>query len=42
MAIGTGVNYAGRKSVPLEHRWIVTICATIVGAAATTVFFLVP
>jgi len=42
MAIGTGVNYAGRKSVPLEQRWIVTIGATLTGAAATAVFFLQP
>jgi hypothetical protein len=42
MAIGTGVNYAGRKSVPLEYRWIVTIGATLTGAAATAVFFLQP
>jgi len=42
MAIGTGVNYAGRKSVPLEYRWVVTIGATLVGAAATAVFFLAP
>ena len=37
MIVGTGTNYLGRRIMPMEFRWLSSICGTLFGIAATLI-----
>ena len=39
MVMGTVANYCGRRVIPLDHRWVISITSTCCGSIATIIFF---